>query len=66
MSSGPRGRHWNARGIPIMRLRWLTEPPPWPPASVARMITGAGEHGMSMVETLAGQLATEPRSGPGW
>ena len=38
----------------------MTEPPPWPPASVAKMMTGVGENGMSMVETLAGELATEP------
>ena len=47
-------------GYPDQALGWLTEPPPWPPASVARMMTGTGEHGMSMAETLAGQLATEP------
>ncbi len=54
---------WTAlerEGYPEHALRWLTEPPPWPPASVARMMTGAGEHGMPMVETLARQLATEP------
>ena len=29
-------------GYPDHALRWLTEPPPWPPASVAKMMTGAG------------------------
>ena len=47
-------------GNPQNALRWMTEPPPWPPASVAKMMIGSGERGMSMVETLAGQLATEP------
>ncbi len=49
-------------GYPVPALRWLTEAPPWPPASVARLMTGADERGMSMVETLAGQLATETTS----
>jgi hypothetical protein len=47
-------------GYPENALRSMTEPPPWPPASVAKMMSGAGERGMSMVETLAGELATEP------
>jgi hypothetical protein len=54
---------WSAlerAGYPETALRRMTEPPPWPPASVAKLMTGAGEHGMSMVETLAGELATEP------
>jgi hypothetical protein len=41
-------------------LRWLTEPPPWPPASVARIMRRRGERAMAMVETLAGQLAPDP------
>ena len=41
----------------------MTEPPPWPPASIAKMMNGGGERRTSMMETLAGQLATEPRSG---
>ncbi len=46
-------------GFPENALRWMTEPPPWPPASVAKMMDGSGDRGMSMVETLAGQLATD-------
>ena len=48
-------------GYPENALRWMTEPPPWPPASIAKMIGRRGESGMSMMETLAGQLATEPK-----
>ncbi len=46
---------------PKNALRWMTEPPPWPPASIAKMIREGGERGMSMMETLAGQLATDPK-----
>ena len=45
---------------PEHALRWMTEPPPWPPASIANMMRRRGERGMSMMETLAGQIATEP------
>jgi hypothetical protein len=45
---------------PETGLRLMTEPPPWPPASVTKMLGRQGEHAMSLVETLAGQLATDP------
>jgi hypothetical protein len=45
---------------PENALRWMTEPPPWPPASVTKMLGRHGEHAMSLVETLAGQLTTDP------
>jgi hypothetical protein len=45
---------------PESALRWMTEPPPWPPASVAKMLRGQGEHAMPLLETLVGQLATDP------
>jgi hypothetical protein len=47
-------------GLPPSQLRWMTEPPPWPPASIAKILTGQGEQSMTMVETLAGQLAPDP------
>ena len=40
--------------------RWMTEPPPWPPASVARILSRQGERAMSLVETLAGELSAQP------
>jgi hypothetical protein len=49
-----------AAGNPENALRWMTEPPPWPPASVAKMIADRGDRGMEMMETLAGELAAEP------
>ena len=50
-------------GSPPSQLRWMTEPPPWPPASIAKILSGQGEQAMAMVETLAGQVATEPAAG---
>ena len=47
-------------GSPAGPLRWMTEPPPWPPASIAKLLEREGEEPMAMVETLAGQLATDP------
>ncbi len=39
---------------------WLLEPPPWPPASVAKYLRREGEHAMALIETLAAELAPEP------
>jgi hypothetical protein len=39
---------------------WLTEPPPWPPASVAKYLRRDGEKAMSLIQTLAAELAPEP------
>jgi hypothetical protein len=47
-------------GSPGGAARWMTEPPPWPPASIAKILTREGESAMAMVETLAGQVATDP------
>jgi len=41
-------------------LEWLTEPPPWPPASVAKYLRRDGEKAMSLIQTLAAELAPEP------
>lgn len=48
-----------AAGLPDRAVRWMTEPPPWPPASIARMIE-QGEHGGTLLDTLTGELAPEP------
>jgi hypothetical protein len=53
---------WTALGRngPAARgLRWMTEAPPWPPASVARILGDRSEAAMAMVETLAGQVAPD-------
>jgi hypothetical protein len=41
-------------------LEWLFEPPPWPPASVAKYLGREGEHAMALIETLSGEVAPEP------
>jgi hypothetical protein len=51
---------WSAlerAGVPEQELKWMTEPPPWPSASVSRMIGRQGEAGLSMLETLAEEVA---------
>jgi len=40
---------------------WLTEPPPWPPASIDRMQQRGGEKALALVEDLAGQIAPDPQ-----
>ena len=39
---------------------WLTEPPPWPPASVEKLQSRGGEIALAMVQDLAGQIAPDP------
>jgi len=39
---------------------WLTEPPPWPPASVEKLQARGGENALAMVQDLAGQIAPDP------
>jgi hypothetical protein len=54
---------WSAlerAGSPPNPLRWMTEPPPWPPASIAKIQDRQGEEAMAMMDALAGQLATDP------
>ncbi|MBY0396343.1 MAG: hypothetical protein K2X91_07720, partial [Thermoleophilia bacterium] len=38
--------------------RWMTQPPPWPPASVAKIL-GRESDAMPLLETLAAQVAPE-------
>ena len=38
----------------------LTEPPPWPPASIEKYLKREGESSMSLIETLAAELAPTP------
>jgi hypothetical protein len=47
-------------GQPERALRWMDEPPPWPPAFVAKLLSRGGENAMSLTETLARELAPEP------
>jgi hypothetical protein len=47
-------------GYPETALKWMTEPPPWPPASVTKLLGRPGEPAMLMVQELAGQVAPDP------
>jgi hypothetical protein len=47
-------------GLPDNAVQSLTEPPPWPPASVAKYLRREGEHAMALTETLAAELAPDP------
>ena len=40
-------------------IEWLSEPPPWPPASVAKYLGREGERAMALIETLAALVAPE-------
>jgi hypothetical protein len=47
-------------GYPATALKRMTEPPPWPPASVAKILAQPGEKAMTLIETLAREIAPEP------
>jgi hypothetical protein len=41
---------------------WMTEPPPWPPASVEKLQSRAGDRALALVHELAGQIAPDPEA----
>jgi hypothetical protein len=45
---------------PAQAESWLTEPPPWPPASVAKLLARGGDRELGMVQDLASQIAADP------
>ena len=47
-------------GYPEPARKWLTEPPPWPPASIEKYLRREGENSMALIETLAAELAPAP------
>lgn len=47
-------------GDPARPRAWMTEPPPWPPASIARM--RAEPDGEALITTLAEQVAPDPEA----
>lgn len=47
-------------GSPAWAVERLTQPPPWPPASIEKLLARGGESGLALVETLMGQVAPEP------
>ncbi len=46
-------------GDPEPALQWMTEPPPWPPASIARLLARGGSDGVGLMETLAQEIAPD-------
>jgi hypothetical protein len=53
------GRALDELADPQQAIEWLTEPPPWPPASVAKYLGREGERAMALIETLAALIAPE-------
>jgi hypothetical protein len=47
-------------GVPQPALTWLTEPPPWPPASVARLLARGDSDSLDLLEGLAGEITPDP------
>ena len=45
---------------PSSARAWLTDSPPWPPASIDRLQKRGGEDALTLVEDLAGQIAPDP------
>jgi hypothetical protein len=47
-------------GSPSRARQSLTDPPPWPPASIEKYLEREGERAMSLIETLVGELSPRP------
>jgi hypothetical protein len=45
---------------PQAAVAWMTEPPPWPPASIEKLQVRGGDRGLALAHDLAGQLAPDP------
>jgi hypothetical protein len=50
-------RELDRAGNPESARKWLSEPPPWPPASIEKYLRREGENSMALIETLASELA---------
>jgi len=44
---------------PAPALKWMTEPPPWPPASIARLLARGDSDALTLVETLAREITPD-------
>lgn len=44
---------------PSSALAWMTEAPPWPPASIEKILSRSGDRAMAMLQDLAGQVAPD-------
>uniref|UniRef100_UPI00301D3379 hypothetical protein n=1 Tax=Paludisphaera sp. TaxID=2017432 RepID=UPI00301D3379 len=49
-----------AAGSPQWAVERLTQPPPWPPASIEKLLARPGEDGPALVDSLTGQFAPDP------
>jgi hypothetical protein len=56
-------RAWDAlerAGFAPKALEWMTEPPPWPPASVTKLQAQRDANAAGLMETLASEIAPAP------
>lgn len=54
------GRALERSGRPAGALAWLVEPPPWPPASVAKLLARPDQSGDELVLRLAESIVPDP------
>jgi hypothetical protein len=47
-------------GFPETPFRYMIEPPPWPPASISKILDRQGDTAMTMLDTLAKEVAPDP------
>lgn len=48
-----------AAGSPAWAVERLTQPPPWPPASIEKLLAKPGEDGPALVDSLTAQVAPD-------
>jgi hypothetical protein len=46
-------------GFPQKPMEWMTEPPPWPPASISRLQAESDRNPAGLMETLAREIAPD-------
>ncbi len=46
-------------GDPEAARKWMAEPPPWPPASIARLLARGDSEALNLVEALAREIAPD-------
>lgn len=49
-----------AAGSPTWAVERLTQPPPWPPASIEKLLSKPGEEGPALVDALTAQVSPDP------
>lgn len=48
-----------AAGLPAWAVERLAQPPPWPPASIEKLLAKPGEEGPALVDSLTAQVAPD-------